>query len=121
MATEVRPVWQVVRYLRELITQDRVLSDIWVGGEVTNLTAASSGHLYFTLKDQGGQLRCVFFRSANLNQRELVKNGTSLIAHGAVGVYQERGELQLTIDFVQPQGMNEIPSSPGYSSCETVL
>ena len=105
MATEVRPVWQVVRYLRELITQDRVLSDIWVGGEVTNLTAASSGHLYFTLKDQGGQLRCVFFRSANLNQRELVKNGTSLIAHGAVGVYQERGELQLTIDFVQPTGV----------------
>ena len=103
--TEVRPVWQVVRYLRELVAQDRVLADLWVGGEVSNLTAASSGHLYFTLKDQGGQLRCVFFRSANVNQRALVKNGTSLIAHGAVSVYVERGDVQLMIDFVQPAGV----------------
>ena len=105
MPTEVRPVWQVVRYLREVVTNDRLLSDLWVGGEVSNLTLASSGHIYFTLKDQGGQLRCVFFRSANVNQRHLVTAGASLIAHGAVGVYVERGEIQLTVDFVQPAGV----------------
>lgn len=105
MPTEVRPVWQVVRYLRELVAHDQALSDLWVGGEVSNLTAASSGHLYFTLKDQGGALRCVFFRSQNVSQRGLVKNGSSLIAHGAVTVYVERGDVQLMVDFVQPAGV----------------
>ncbi len=102
---EIRPVWQVVRYLRELIAHDKALSDLWVGGEITNLTAASSGHLYFTLKDQGGQLRCVFFRSANVGQRNLVANGASLIVHGAVTVYEQRGDIQLMVDFVQPAGV----------------
>ena len=105
MPTEVRPVWQVVRYLKELLAHDQVLADLWVGGEVSNLTAASSGHLYFTLKDQGGQLRCVFFRSQNMSQRALVANGASLIAHGAITVYETRGDLQLLIDFVQPAGV----------------
>ncbi|MFA7249173.1 MAG: exodeoxyribonuclease VII large subunit [Dehalococcoidia bacterium] len=105
MAAEVRPVWQVVRYLKELLGRDQVLSDLWVGGEVANLTAASSGHLYFTLKDAGGQLRCVFFRNSNMGQRNLVANGASLIAHGAVTVYELRGDVQLLVDFVQPAGV----------------
>ena len=57
---EVQSVWQLVRYLRDLIDHDRRLSDVWVGGEVSNLTRASSGHIYFTLKDRGAALRCVF-------------------------------------------------------------
>ena len=105
MANEVRPVWQVVRYLRELLAHDPALADLWVGGEISNLTAASSGHLYFTLKDQGGQLRCVFFRSQNMSQRNLVANGASLIVHGAVTVYEQRGDIQLMVDFVQPAGV----------------
>ena len=105
MPTEVRPVWAVVRYLRELVAHDPALSDLWVAGEISNLTAASSGHLYFTLKDQGGQLRCVFFRSQNMGQRNLVANGASLIAHGAVTIYEQRGDIQLMIDFVQPAGV----------------
>ena len=64
MPPEVRAVWQVVRYLRELVSNDRALTDLWVGGEVSNLTAAASGHLYFTLKDQGGALRKKTQRSA---------------------------------------------------------
>ncbi|MSQ30612.1 MAG: exodeoxyribonuclease VII large subunit [Dehalococcoidia bacterium] len=105
MPTEVRPVWQVVRYLRELLAHDPVLADLWVGGEVTNLTTAASGHMYFTLKDAGGQLRCVFFRSANIGQRGLVANGASLIAHGAITIYEMRGDVQLLVDFVQPAGV----------------
>ncbi|MEX2446726.1 MAG: exodeoxyribonuclease VII large subunit [Dehalococcoidia bacterium] len=105
MPPEVRPVWQVVRYLRDLVSHDRALADLWVGGEVANLTAASSGHMYFTLRDQAGALRCVFFRSANVGQRDLVKNGESLVAHGAITFYEPRGDLQLQVDFVQPAGV----------------
>ena len=105
MPTEVRTVWQVVRYLRELLAHDPLLADVWVAGEIANLTVAASGHLYFTLKDQGGQLRCVFFRSANVGQRGLITSGASLIAHGAVTVYETRGDLQLIVDFVQPAGV----------------
>lgn len=108
MPPEVRPVWQVVRYLRELVSHDPALSDLWIGGEISNLTAAASGHLYFTLKDQGGALRCVFFRSANAGQRGLVANGGSLIAHGAITFYEPRGDLQFQIDFVQPAGIGAL-------------
>ena len=110
MPPEVRPVWQVVRYLRELVSRDSALADLWVAGEVSNLTAAASGHLYFTLKDNSGndsagQLNCVFFRNNNVGQRDLVANGTSLVAHGAITLYEPRGTLQLMVDFVQPAGV----------------
>ena len=110
MPPEVRPVWQVVRYLRELVSRDAALADLWVAGEVSNLTAASSGHLYFTLKDSAGQqsagqLNCVFFRNNNVGQRDLVANGASLVAHGAITLYEARGSLQLMVDFVQPAGV----------------
>ena len=105
MPPEVRPVWQVVRYLRELVSRDAALADLWVAGEVSNLTAASSGHLYFTLKDNAGQLNCVFFRNNNVGQRDLVTNGTSLVVHGGITFYEPRGSLQMNVDFVQPAGV----------------
>lgn len=104
MPPEVRAVWQVVRYLRELLDADRALADLWIGGEVSNLTLASSGHMYFTLKDQGSQLRCVFFRGNNLNQRDRIAKGAAIVVHGRVSVYEDRGELQFVVDFAQPAG-----------------
>jgi exodeoxyribonuclease VII large subunit len=108
MPPEVRPVWQVLRYLRLLVEQDRQLVDLWVAGEISNLTLAASGHIYFTLKDQGGSLRCVFFRGKNAGQRDRVESGASLIVHGAISVYEQRGELQLVVDFVQPAGVGAL-------------
>ncbi len=108
MPPEVRPVWQVLRYLRVLVEQDRQLGDLWVAGEISNLTLASSGHIYFTLKDQGGALRCVFFRGKNVGQRDRIESGASLIVHGAVSVYEQRGDLQFIVDFVQPAGVGAL-------------
>ncbi|MEX2229161.1 MAG: exodeoxyribonuclease VII large subunit [Dehalococcoidia bacterium] len=108
MPPEVRPVWQLLRYVKVLVEQDRQLSDIWVGGEVSNLTLASSGHMYFTLKDQGGAIRCVFFRQKNVGQRERLVQGASLIVHGGVSVYEQRGDLQMLVDFVQPAGVGAL-------------
>jgi exodeoxyribonuclease VII large subunit len=105
MPPEVQSVWQLVRYLRDLLDHDRRLTDVWVGGEVSNLTRASSGHIYFTLKDRGASLRCVFFRNSNAGQGARLAMGASLIAHGKVGVFEQRGELQFVVDFVQPAGV----------------
>ncbi|GMU39244.1 MAG: exodeoxyribonuclease 7 large subunit [Chloroflexota bacterium] len=105
---EVRTVWQVARYLRDRVEQDPQLRDLWVGGEISNLTLASSGHAYFTIKDAGGSLRCAFFRSQNANQRHRLQNGASLIVHGAISFYEQRGDLQLIIDFVQPAGVGAL-------------
>jgi len=105
---EVRAVWQVARYLRERVEGDPALRDLWIGGEVSNLTIASSGHMYFTLKDQGGALRCVFFRNQNMPHRKHMQAGASLVAHGLVSFYAERGDLQFIVDFVQPAGVGAL-------------
>lgn len=108
MPPEVRAVWQVARYLRERVEGDPALRDIWIGGEISNLTTASSGHMYFTLKDQGGALRCVFFRNQNMPHRKHMQSGASLVAHGQVSFYAERGDLQFIVDFVQPAGVGAL-------------
>ena len=104
MAADVYPVHQLTRYLRELLEHNRHLHEIWVSGEVSNLSRASSGHIYFTLSEGGAALRCVFFRSRNLAQRELLTEGISLLVHGSLTVYEPRGELSFIVEFVQPEG-----------------
>ena len=59
---EVYSVGQVATYVRELLETDVHLADLWVEGEVSNLTRSAAGHTYFTLKDESAQLRCVMFR-----------------------------------------------------------
>lgn len=108
MPPEVRAVWQVARYLRERVDGDPHLRDLWIGGEVSNLTVASSGHMYFTLKDNGGALNCVFFRNQNMPHRKHMQSGVSLVAHGQVTFYAERGNLQFMVDFVQPAGVGAL-------------
>ena len=104
---EVYTVSSITTYLRELLETDSHLADIWVSGEVSNLTRSTAGHLYFTLKDSQSQLRCVFFRGATL-QRDLasmVESGAQVVAHGRISLYEVRGDLQFYVDFVQPEGL----------------
>ena len=104
MPPEVYPVSQVTRYLRELLETNRHLTEIWVAGEVSNLSLASSGHIYFTLKDARGALRCAFFRNRNVGQRDRLSEGASLIVYGSLSLYEQRGDLSFVVDFVQPEG-----------------
>lgn len=110
MPPEARPVWQVARYLRELLERDPAMSDLWIGGEVSNLTTSSAGHIYFTLKDQGGALRCAYFRNQNVRVRlrEPMRNGDAVIVHGAVQFYPQAGNLQCIVDFAQPAGVGAL-------------
>ena len=104
MPPEVYPVRQVTRYLRELIESNRHLADIWVAGEVANLSRASSGHVYFTLGDGSSALRCVFFRNRNVGQFERLGEGLSVVVYGSLSLYEQRGDLSFIVDFVRPEG-----------------
>lgn len=90
--------------LKGIIEDDDDLQDLWVDGEISNLTIARSGHAYFSLKDDQSQFRAVMWRHALQRQRVVPRDGDRVIAHGSVTVYQPRGEVQLQVDVLQPQG-----------------
>ena len=105
---QVLSVSQALSYLRELLETDYLLADVWISGEVSGPRPQPSGHTYFTLKDQASQLRGVLFRSAVMRQRRMVEHlehGNQVIVHGRLTLYEARGELQIVVDFVQPEGV----------------
>jgi exodeoxyribonuclease VII large subunit len=92
------------RYLRELLESDELLQDVWVRGEVSNFIRASSGHLYFTLKDSSASLRCVIWRNTALRQSFIPHDGEAIEAHGSISVYEAGGQYQLYADMLRPAG-----------------
>jgi exodeoxyribonuclease VII large subunit len=101
------PSWSVIdlnHYLRELLESDENLQDLWVLGEVANLSRPSSGHLYFTLKDSAAALKCVMWRTTVARQRFLPREGEAVEVHGAVSVYEVGGQYQLYADLFRPAG-----------------
>ena len=95
-------VSQVTTYLKDSLDRDPFLSDLWVSGEVSNLSHSSAGHSYFTVKDEQSQLHCVMFRAQHGG--EMLTNGGAVIVHGRLSLYPTRGDLQLYVDLVQPEG-----------------
>lgn len=78
---------------------------LWVCGEVANFTRASSGHWYFTLRDDRSQLRAAMFRGFNLRARFDPKDGMEVLARGRLTVYEPRGDYQLIVEELQPRGI----------------
>lgn len=84
---------------------------LWVQGEVSNLSLPSSGHCYFTLKDSGAQLRCVMFKSSVKNLRFRPTDGMALIVRGHISVYDQRGEYQLICEYLEPSGVGALQAA----------
>jgi len=101
---DVYSVSQLATYLRELLETDLHLADLWVEGEISNLSRSTAGHTYFTLKDGFAQMRCVMFRRQS-GAGIALENGAQVVAHGRVSFFEKRGELQLNVDFLQPAGV----------------
>jgi exodeoxyribonuclease VII large subunit len=99
----VQTVSQLTRYLREVLTGDPFLGDLWVTGAASNCTTSQAGHTYFTLKDADAQVRCVMFKGGQGSEH--VQNGTALIVHGHVSIYEARGALQVVTDMAVPEGV----------------
>ena len=101
-------VSQLTGHIHRLIANDSALTDLWLEGEVSNFTRASSGHCYFTLKDAGAQIRCVMWRSDADRQDYLPADGDQVLSHGRVGVYELRGVYQLYVDRIRPAGVGDL-------------
>ena len=87
---------------------EKQIGAVWVTGEVTNLRAQSSGHMYFTLKDAAAQLSCVLFSREKVSHRELLADGQKVLLQGDVTVYEARGQYQLIVRAVELQGVGAL-------------
>lgn len=101
-------VSQLTAYIERLLAGDPALGDLWLEGEVSNFSRASSGHCYFTLKDAGAQIRCVMWRDDADRQGYVPTDGDQILGHGHVGVYERRGVYQLYVDQIRPVGMGDL-------------
>ncbi len=104
-----RRVWKV----RDLVASvrshiEREYSDAWVEGEISNYRAPDSGHLYFTLKDGNAQIRVVMFRSSARLLRFRPADGLQVVVRGRVTVYEDRGELQISAEYIEPKGAGSL-------------
>jgi exodeoxyribonuclease VII large subunit len=97
-------VTTLTRYIREALESDVQLQDVWVQGEVSNLSRPASGHVYFTLKDSGASLRCVVWKSGVSRLGVVLQDGMAVSAHGRIGVYDAAGQYQLYADQVRAAG-----------------
>src|SRR5438477_7408904 len=104
-----RRIWTVHDLIGAVRTAlEREYTDIWVEGEISNFRPAESGHLYFTLKDDGAQLRVVMFRLQARLLRFRPENGLRVVARGRITIYEGRGELQLSAEFLEPKGVGAL-------------
>src|SRR5947207_5473174 len=104
-----RPLERRIWTVRDLVSTvrthiEREYGDVWVEGEISNFRAHDSGHLYFTLKDQNAQIRAVMFRSSARLLRFRPENGMQIVARGRVTIYEDRGELQISAEYLEPKG-----------------
>jgi exodeoxyribonuclease VII large subunit len=105
-ARKVLSVWELTADIKRLL--EKSVGAVWVGGEITNLRAQSSGHVYITLKDAAAQLSCVLFRGTAAAQRRLLADGQKVLLHGDVTVYEARGQYQLIVRAVELQGVGAL-------------
>ena len=99
-------VGEVLAGLRALL-EERI-GRVWVVGELSNLHRAHSGHLYFTLKDDAGQLRAALFRNAAKRLAFEPEDGLEVLVYGDLSVYEPRGDLQLIVRQLEPRGLGAL-------------
>ncbi|MFL7890829.1 MAG: exodeoxyribonuclease VII large subunit [Anaerolineales bacterium] len=101
------PTWsvsEITRFLRELLESEENLQDLWVEGEISNLSRPASGHLYFTLKDRNAALRCVMWRNQVAKLAVMPHDGDAVEVHGSISIYETSGNYQLYGDMIRPAG-----------------
>jgi exodeoxyribonuclease VII large subunit len=105
VTARVLPVGAFVCLFRELLEADPLYSDLWLEGEVSDFSRSSAGHIYFSLRDDDGCLKCVLFRGQVLRQTQLPSLGSQIAVHGGLSVYTRSGAVQLVADLIRPAGL----------------
>jgi exodeoxyribonuclease VII large subunit len=97
-------VTDITHYLRALLESDEFLQDVWVAGEIANLSTPASGHVYFSLKDESATLRCVIWKMNAIRLQQTLQSGMAIEAHGSISLYEQGGQYQLYVDAVRMAG-----------------
>jgi len=91
-------------HIRKLLEEDETLQDVWVQGEISNLSRPASGHVYFTLKDANASLKCVMWKTSAAKLSLTLRDGVEVEVHGKIGVYDPQGQYQLYADQIRSVG-----------------
>jgi exodeoxyribonuclease VII large subunit len=103
--THVFSVGELAAHIASVLDADAVLHDVWLRGEIVNVSRSPAGHFYFSLKEDPVQLRCVLFRGNAFNSPVMPTNGLAIVAHGAVHLYERQGSCELVADLLFPEGV----------------
>jgi exodeoxyribonuclease VII large subunit len=103
-STEQWTVSKLTFYIRKLLEENETLQDVWVQGEISNLSRPASGHVYFTLKDSSAALKCVMWKTSAARLAIPLQDGKAVEVHGKIGVYEVSGQYQLYADQIRPVG-----------------
>src|SRR6187551_381174 len=104
----IRTVTELTKLVRDAVNRSPGLRDVWVEGEVGQVSISAAGHCYFTLKDEKSQLRCVIFRDDRLMMPFEARTGLRLVAHGRLDVFEPQGVYQLYVESIQPSGFGDL-------------
>jgi len=105
---QIYSVSEVTGYIRVLLEENPDLQDIWVQGEISNVSYPSSGHIYFTLKDENASLRCVIWKWTAQYFHIRIEDGMAVDIHGKFGVYEKGGQYQFYVDSMRLQGEGKL-------------
>ena len=101
-------VSQINKYIKGLMDGDGILRDVTVSGEISNFKRHSSGHYYFSIKDQGSALSAAMFKWQNRTLTFLPENGMKVLVHGRISVYEPSGQYQIIADSIRPDGVGAL-------------
>jgi exodeoxyribonuclease VII large subunit len=104
-STHVYSVAELALHIGDVLDADPVLHDVWLRGEIGNVSRSPAGHFYFSLKEGQAQLRCVLFRGSAFNSPISPTNGVAIVAHGTVQFYDRQGSCELVADLLFPEGV----------------
>src|ERR671912_1438943 len=105
MTARLLPVGTFVCLFREALESDPLYQNLWLEGEVSDLSRSSAGHVYFSLRDDDGCLKCVLFRGQALRQHHPLRFGDQVVVHGGLSIYPRSGAIRLGADLVQTPGL----------------
>ncbi|MEA1940328.1 MAG: exodeoxyribonuclease VII large subunit [Candidatus Caldatribacteriota bacterium] len=101
-------VSKITKYIRNIFSNDNIMQDVWVMGEISNFKLHSSGHMYFIMKDKNSQIKCIMFRGNNYNLNFIPKDGMKVKIRGNINIYEKRGEYQLYARIMEEFGKGEL-------------
>lgn len=108
MPARILTVSEINNFIKRLFEQNSILKRVSVEGEISNLTRASSGHYYFSLKDPSSEIRCILWRSSAQRLRFLPEDGLKVKVTGSVEVYAQRGTYSIIISSLEPSGVGSL-------------